>query len=238
MLNMGNNVTRFEAGEGVTLLGGGTLGAGDLALALSLAPRLVAADGGAARALAEGHMPEAVYGDMDSLGPEAMARIPAERLHVIAEQETTDFDKALRHVVAPVILAVGFTGARIDHELAVYHVLATRPDARCIVLGVADIVLHAPPRLRLDLPAQTRVSIFPLAPVTGRSRGLDWPIDGLRLDPLGRIGTSNRSTGAQVELCFDAPGALVILPRDHLASVRDAVAAASVWSRPARTASL
>ncbi|MBF9058229.1 thiamine diphosphokinase [Rhodobacterales bacterium HKCCSP123] len=235
---MGNNVPRFESGDGVTLLGGGALGEGDLSLSLSLAPRLVAADGGAATALAAGHMPEAVYGDMDSLADEARARIPADRVHAIPEQESTDFDKALRQIRAPVILAVGFTGARIDHELAVYHVLAARAASRCIVLGAEDMILHAPPRLMLDLPRGTRLSIFPLAPVTGRSRGLEWQIDGLRLDPLGRIGTSNRSTGAPVELTFDGPGALLILPRTELRAVFDAVAGASVWSRPAGVASL
>lgn len=235
---MGNNVPRFEVGEGVTLLGGGALGEGDLALALSLAPRLVAADGGATTALAAGHVPEAVYGDMDSLSDAARARIPADRIHAIPEQESTDFDKALRHIRAPVILAAGFTGARIDHELAVYHVLAARTASRCIVLGAEDLVLHAPPRLMLDLPPGTRLSVFPLAPVTGRSRGLEWPIDGLHLDPLGRIGTSNRSTGAPVELSFDGPGALLILPRVHLGAVLDAVAGVTVWSRPAGVASL
>jgi thiamine pyrophosphokinase len=235
---MGNNVPRFEAGDGVTLLGGGALAEGDLALALSLAPRLVAADGGADVALAAGHVPEAVYGDMDSLSDAARARIPAARVHAIPEQESTDFDKALRHIRAPVILAAGFTGARVDHELAVYHGLAARAEVRCVVMGAHDVILHAPPRLLLDLPRATRVSLFPLAPVTGRSLGLEWPIDALKLDPMGRIGTSNRSTGVTVELTFDAPGTLLILPRDQLATVLEAVARASVWSRTAGAASL
>ena len=57
---MGNNVPVFESASGVTLLGGGAIGPDDLATALSVAPRLVAADGGASAALAAGHMPEAV----------------------------------------------------------------------------------------------------------------------------------------------------------------------------------
>ncbi|NKX43660.1 thiamine diphosphokinase [Roseicyclus persicicus] len=234
---MGDNVPRpaplFRSDTGVTLLGGGALGPGDLDAALALAPRLVAADGGAAAALEAGHMPEAVYGDMDSLPDAARAKIPAARIHTVPEQESTDFDKALRHIVAPVVLAAGFTGARVDHELAVYHVLAARAAARCIVIGSADLVLHAPPRLALDLPAGTRLSLFPLAEVTGRSEGLAWPIDGLAFHPARRIGTSNRTTGSRVALDFDGPGMLLILPRAALARAAAALASASVWSRTA-----
>ena len=239
---MGNNVPSeaplFVSETGVTLLGGGRLGPGDLQAALALAPRLVAADGGAAAALAAGMMPEAVYGDMDSLHDDARAVIPPDRIHAIPEQATTDFDKALRHVRAPVIMAVGFTGDRIDHELSVYHGLVARPEARCIVIGAEDVVLHAPRDLRLDLPAGTRLSLFPMTGVTGQSEGLDWPIGGLSFHPADRIGTSNRVTGGPLRLSFDAPGMLLILPRAHLAAVAQAVAGASVWSRATGRASV
>jgi thiamine pyrophosphokinase len=232
---MGNNVPSdaplFSAREGVTLLGGGRLMPDDLQAALALAPRLVAADGGAAAALEAGLMPEAVYGDMDSLGDAARARIAPGRIHAIPEQASTDFDKALRHIRAPFVLAAGFTGDRVDHELSVYHGLVARAETRCIVLGAQDIVLHAPPELALDLPPGTRLSLFPMTAVTGRSEGLDWPIGGLGFHPATRIGTSNRATGGRVRLWLDGPGMLLILPRTELAAVVDAVAGASVWSR-------
>ena len=232
---MGNNVPihapLFRAEQGVTLLGGGAVAHADLALALALAPDLVAADGGAAHGVTAGHVPLAVYGDMDSLRPEIRAAIPPERIHALAEQDSTDFDKALRHIHAPMVIALGFTGDRIDHELAVYHGLAARPDMRCIVLGAHDLVVHAPPRLMLDLPAQTLLSLFPLTDVTGQSTGLVWPIDGVAFHPARRIGTSNMTKGGVVELCFDGPGMLLIVSRDHLAAVAQAMRAASVWSR-------
>ncbi|PWK60720.1 thiamine diphosphokinase [Roseicyclus mahoneyensis] len=232
---MGNNVPSdaplFWSDTGVTLLGGGHLGPGDLAAALALAPRLVAADGGAAAALDEGRIPEAVYGDMDSLAQEARARLSPGTVHAILEQDSTDFDKALRHIRAPVVLAAGFTGDRVDHELAVYHGLVARPEARCIVIGARDLVLHAPPELVLDLPEGTRLSLFPMARVTGRDSGLEWPIANVVFDPARRIGTSNRIKRAPLQLVFDTPGMLVIVPRDHLGAVTAAVAAASVWSR-------
>lgn len=239
---MGNNVPihapLFHAAQAVTLLGGGLLAPADLELALGLAPDLVAADGGAAHAVAAGHMPLAVYGDMDSLSPTTRNAIPAARVHTVSEQDSTDFDKALRHIRAPLVIAIGFTGARIDHELAVYHGLAARPETRCIIVGSHDLVVHAPPQLVLDLPAQTRLSLFPLADVRGRSTGLAWPIDGVHFHPARRIGTSNVATGGRVALCFDTPGMLMILPRDHLAALAEAMFAASVWPRATSTASV
>ncbi|WP_316249253.1 thiamine diphosphokinase [Roseicyclus sediminis] len=213
--------------QAATLLGGGVLGPRDLAEAMAVAPVLVAADGGADAAIAAGIVPRAVIGDLDSLSDAARARLPADILYQITEQESTDFDKALRRLQVPLVLAVGFTGGRLDHELAVYHTLATRPEHRCIVFGGLDIVFHAPPTIELDLPQGTRVSLFPMAGVTGRSRGLLWPIDGLELHPARRIGTSNAATGGTVEIVTDGPGLLIILPRETLPA-----AVAALGARP------
>ena len=64
----------------VTLVGGGHLGLEDLNEALRHAPVLVAADGGAGAALEQGHVPEAVIGDFDSLPEAVQNRLPAENL--------------------------------------------------------------------------------------------------------------------------------------------------------------
>jgi thiamine pyrophosphokinase len=200
----------------VTLIGGGALRDNDLAEALDIAPLLVAVDGGADAAMAAGLTPQAVLGDLDSVSATTRAALGDKIFYEISEQNSTDFDKALRHLRVPLVLAVGFTGARLDHELAVFHSLVARPDHRCIVLGERDIVFHAPPRLRMDLAADTRVSLFPMAAVSGRSSGLHWPIDGLAFHPAEYIGTSNAATGGAVEIEADRPGLLVILPRSEL----------------------
>lgn len=204
-----------ETSEGVTLVGGGNVTASAMNEALTLAPRLVAADGGADRALRLGLRPEAVIGDMDSISPAGRAALPPDRLHRIAEQDTTDFEKCLAGIVAPLILAVGFAGPRADHAMAVWNALVRAPARPCIVIGPRDIVFAAPPVLDLPLRPGTRVSLFPMAAVTGESQGLAWPIDGLAFAPDGRVGTSNRATGP-VRLALARPGMLVILPRAAL----------------------
>lgn len=208
-----------ESPDAVTLIAGGPCTARDLALALRHAPVLVAADGGADRALALGAEPVAVIGDFDSVSEATQQRL-AGRLFPIAEQETTDFDKALRSIAAPFLLAVGVAGGRVDHELAVLSALvryrAEGGRMPCLLIGAQDVIFAAPPVLDLALVPGDRLSLFPLAPVRGRSLGLHWPIDGLDMAPDGRIGTSNRVSEARVRLEFDQPGMLVILPRARL----------------------
>jgi thiamine pyrophosphokinase len=216
----------FTTKEAVTLVGGGETGPDDLSTACAIAPRLAAADAGAATLLAHDRMPEYVVGDMDSLMPRDAARLPEGILHRIAEQDTTDFDKAIRTITAPLILGVGFLGARLDHQLAALSVLARYPDRPVILLGRDEVVLHLPARITLPVEAGDIVSLMPLQPVTGRSTGLHWPIDGLTLTPIERIGTSNRATGP-VTLDLDGPGLIGLMPRARLAALAQTYLAAA-----------
>ena len=152
---------------------------------------------------------------MDSISTEAKARIPKENLHHITEQDSSDFDKSLCNINAPLIIGVGFCGARLDHQLAACNSLVRHPGARCVLLGSDDVVCLAPPSLRLDVPKHCPVSLFPMGAVEGVSDGLKWPIAGLNFAPDGQIGTSNRATGP-VHLSLTAPKMLVMVPRDHL----------------------
>jgi len=200
----------------VTLLGASSVSDAVLAESLRLAPTLVAADGGARVAINRGVMPQAVIGDLDSLDAQTRAAIPDDRLHLIAEQDSTDFEKALSRIDAPLVLAVGFTGQRLDHELAVYSSLVRYAVRPMIVVGDHDICFVAPKTMALSLPIGTRVSLFPMNEVTCASTGLRWPTDGLIFAPWGRVGTSNEAASDVVTLAPSAPCLLVILPRAHL----------------------
>ena len=200
-----------QSTQGVTLAGGGRFSASLLAQARTLAPRLVAADSGADRLLALGVEPEAVIGDFDSISPKARARL-AGRMHLIGEQVTTDFDKALRSIDAPFVLGLGFAGQRLDHGLAVLNTLVRQPAKRCLILSGSDVTFLAPRSLDLSLPKGSRLSLFPMGAVQGESEGLRWPLQDLHFAPDGMIGTSNEVSGP-VRLRFDADRMLVILPR-------------------------
>ena len=202
--------------ENVTLLGGGELAEGTVSELLTLAPNLVACDGAAAHALALGIRPARVIGDLDSLEDTTRAALDPATVFEIAEQDSTDFDKALRTTEAPLILGAGFMGGRLDHELACYNALVRRPERRCILVGRDDVVFHSPGPLALDLAPGSRVSLFPMAAVTLAATGLEWSFDRLDLAPWGRVGTSNRAVADRVEILPDGPGLLVILPRTAL----------------------
>lgn len=216
--------------EPVALVGGGVVEAGDLAEVMALSKTLVAADGGVSKALTEGIMPAAVIGDFDSIADADRSQVPSERLHHIGEQDSTDFDKAIRHIDAPVLLAVGFTGARIDHQLAALHTLVMYPERPCVLINGAEVLCLLPPRIDLPTEEGDVISLMPLGPVQGRSDGLCWPIAGLAFDPLSKIGTSNRATGP-IRLEMDAPRMLGIFPRKQLAALTRALAAAPPGAR-------
>jgi len=216
----------------VTLLGGGKVDPRDLEEALGHAPTLVAADGGANLAAGMGHRPVAVIGDMDSVDSEILASFPPERRHPVTEQQTTDFDKALRSISAPLVLGLGFTGARIDHELAAFHSLLAHPARRCILIGEEDVIFLLPAALRLDLPEGARLSLYPLAPSRITGRGLAWPLEALALSAGACIGTSNAVREGPADLSSDRPGALVLLERRHLEAAMEGLLGAALHLPP------
>lgn len=205
----------------VTLIGGAPVSRADLEAALALAPVVTAADGGADAALGFGLMPQAVWGDFDSISDHARQTIPPQNLHAVAEQDSTDFEKCLSRIDAPLVIAIGFCGARQDHFLAALSTLARRIGPPCILIAGDDVIAAAPPELQLDLAPGTRVSLFPMGPVSGRSTGLAWPIDGIGFAPDARIGTSNAATGP-VTLAITGP-MLLLLPRANLPQLASAL---------------
>ena len=199
----------------VALVGAGPVTPEALRACLSRSGAAVAADGGAGALLAAGRVPDAVVGDLDSLSPSDRAGVPRARVHRVAEQDSTDFEKCLTRIEAPLVLATGFLGGRADHALAALSVLARGVGPRCVLVSGEDAIAHARSGIALDVARGTRVSLFPMAPVAGRSEGLRWPIEGLAFAPAGRVGTSNEATGP-VRLAFEGPGMLVIVPRAAL----------------------
>jgi len=196
-----------------TLVGGAPVSRATLDEALSHAPRLIAADGGADTALAYDLVPDVVVGDLDSISAAARAAF-ADRLVHIAEQDSTDFAKALRTCPASLTIGVGFIGARIDHFLAnLTEIARNGPD--CILLGEDDCLCLCPKTIALDLEPGTRVSLWPLGTVRGTSTGLRWPIDGIEMSPETRVGTSNEALGP-VTLTLSGGSMVLILPAGAL----------------------
>lgn len=206
----------------ITLVGGGKLGSIDISRALGIGKSVVAADGGANVAVNAGLTPMAIIGDFDSIDAKTLDSLPKEVLHKFEDQNSTDFEKCLRSLETPLILGVGFTGARMDHHFAAINALVRYPSKRCILLGEEDIAFLAPPSFSMNLQVNTPVSLFPMGAVEGVSDGLMWPIAGLNFTPDGQIGTSNAALGP-IALSFTAPKMIIMLPAAYFEAAAEAL---------------
>ena len=165
---------------------------------LDAAKRVVCCDGAAdAYRRRTGREPDAVVGDCDSLrGRFAnVVRVP--------DQETNDLEKAVRFCANrgwknPVLL--GATGRRDDH--AIGNVF------RALDLGLAVVTEHGrflpvEGRVALSVGKGCPVSVFaPDATTRMTSKGLEWPLDGVKFSNL-YCATLNRASAARVELVSD-----------------------------------
>ena len=217
--------------EPITIVGGAHFSQRLLLESLKRAPVVYAADGGANLCMQYGCQPKQVIGDLDSLSPSLRSELDPSRVIHVPEQDTTDFEKLLIRVDAPFMLAVGFMGGRIDHQMAVQTVLTGYAHRKIICVGDEDVMFVSPPEIDLPLDAGTRISLYPMAPVQARSTGLYWPTDGLSFAPDGQIGTSNKAT-RPVTLLPSAPCMLVVLSKTCLDITIDAMQAAPYWDAP------
>ncbi len=214
----GANAPTLRFDGALAIVGGGTVDAGMLQELARRGVSLVGADGGADTIAAAGRMPAAVVGDLDSLADRTAWEQRTVVRH-IPEQITTDFQKALYSTAAPVTLALGMTGKRLDHTLAALSaVLEYAPRRRLLLVDEVDVALAVVGTIRFEAAARERVSIHPLEPIGfTRSNGLLYPLDGLHLRPGGLLGTSNEGLGGPVEIIpADPVPWLLILARDRL----------------------
>ena len=202
----------------MAIVGGGAVDPDLLGELAARGVALVGADGGADAIDAAGLLPAAIIGDLDSISDRAGWESRTRVIH-IPEQITTDFQKALYSTQAPVTLALGMTGKRLDHTLAALSaVLQYAPSRRLLLVDEVDVALAATGPVGFEAGVRERVSIHPLSPIRfERSTGLYYPMDGLLLEPGGLIGTSNEGTGGRAEIIpvGDTPW-LLILSKERL----------------------
>ena len=111
-----NSLPHFDA----VILADGEFPTADIPLQiLREAKFLCCCDGAAAKAIAQGFMPDAIVGDGDSLTPEFKTRYAA-IIHLESEQEDNDLTKATRFCIAKGFRHIAYlaaTGKREDHTI-------------------------------------------------------------------------------------------------------------------------
>lgn len=193
--------TKIRFTDPVILVGGGDVDMAQLGFTAARGFPVVAVDSGADALSEYGIEPKAIIGDMDSISS-ASGWPPGTEFLEISEQNSTDFEKALYTVAAPVYLAFGFLGQRFDHSLAALHCLAKYRASKSVVLvDLVDLMFIPTVPLNIELDPGSRFSIYPIAPVSFlESAGLRYPLDGLTLEAGVTIGTSNTVTETRVSV--------------------------------------
>ena len=181
---------------------------------------IIAADGGANFLSDQSILPELIIGDLDSVEEQKIQNIETQKIIKISCQNNTDLEKVLLNTQSPLTLGIGFLGSRIDHELASLSALAKYPQKKIILVGEKDIIFLAPPNLSLSSFEGMRVSLYPLGSVRVQSSGLKWSTEGLTMNPVDLIGTSNEAVGKIIHLVPDKPKLLLIMP---ISSLDDAI---------------
>ena len=214
----------FHSSQPILLAGAG--GADSAFLARhAMDKKLVAVDGGLAHLVAAGLVADMLIGDMDSVDPQARQEAAAGgcRILEIAEQNSTDLEKALTHCRAPWFAGFGFLDGRFDHALAALNLLVKFQDSHLVLLvGAEDVMTVVSGPLQLQLPIGSRLSVCPIGPIHfRRSEGLEWPLDGLQLQMGGLGGTSNRCNAARqmIEPAQPDQPFVLITARAHLSSL-------------------
>ena len=166
----------------VLLLGNAqTLPAAFLQRAATEADFVLAADGGADRALACGVRPDAVIGDLDSVSAAAKRQLADAQWLQITRQDNTDLEKALDYVskhACKRCTLCGFFGGDLDFSLGNFFTLA--PFVRKTELIVRGPGWQLRPVVRrLTVPCSPQKCVSLLAPQTCRgvqTTGLKYPL--------------------------------------------------------------
>ena len=177
------------------VLNGRDMNLSTLAKWLGSADRVYAADGGGRRAQEAGVEPHVVVGDFDSSEPSTFAE-----WYRVDDQESTDCDKLLAHVLKDgfqALTLVGVEGDRLDHVLASLASAARSPLQVSLGLRTGwGRVLVGPTSLDLPGCEGATVSLMPLEKVSGVSlTGVQWPFSDRTLSPSGFVSISNRAVG-------------------------------------------
>ena len=174
---------------------------------------VLAADGGADKALACGVTPDGVIGDLDSVSAHTKKALADRILHV-STQDNTDLEKALlwisKHRFTHVTL-VGFVGDRWDFSIG--HLLALTRFARKLSICVSGDKWRIFPLMRgaeFTCKKNKRASIIPLKPCTGVTlTGLKYPLTNARLTPGTTRTLSNQTASTRFGISFTR-GALLV----------------------------
>lgn len=197
-------MTKFS---NVLLIGNGeTLPADFLRAQAKRTDFILAADGGADRALSCGITPDIVIGDLDSVSSAAKKHLGNDKFIFVDNQHNTDLEKALDYLTkhnCKKCVICGFTGGRMDFMLG--NFLSVYPYVNKIEICFASpnwTIYPLAATRKFTCKRGARVSLIPLKTCTGVTlKGLKYPLTNARLSwtHAGRS-LSNQTTGTEFHI--------------------------------------
>ena len=170
---------------------------------------ILAADGGADRALSAGVRPDVVIGDLDSVSPQAKKILPAEKFIFENNQNNTDLEKALDYLIAhqcTQCTLTGFVGGRWDFTFGNFLSVYPYLDKMDIcVAGKGWKIWPLTHSVTKTVRPGARVSLIPAADCQNVTlQGLVYPLEHANLS-LGRTGQtlSNAAKLSEITISFD-----------------------------------
>ena len=185
---------------------------------------IIAADGGFEHAVAAGHSPQILIGDMDSISARHLEEAEAFGIEVIrhpVDKDRTDTELALELALErgrAMLTVVSGGGDRLDHVLGFLHSVAALASAEVHVglwIGAARVdIVPAGSRRRVVVGEEMLASLIPLG---GPARGvtterLKWELRGETLGAFSSRGVSNVALDDTFDVTLDEGVLAVIQP--------------------------
>ena len=185
-----------------------------LSMLLKSKPFILCADGGANKARSFGIMPDTIIGDLDSITKQtrlAFSNVPT--IH-IADQYSTDLEKALNYLVTNKFssaIIIGATGERPDHAMANYSILQKYYnklrleffDDYCTI----EIIKQ---KVSFTAKIGQQISLMPMGKCSGIvTKGLKYPLRNESLELGVREGSSNEAAAKKIFITVKT-GALLL----------------------------
>jgi thiamine pyrophosphokinase len=166
---------------------------------------VVCADGGANHALTLGIRPGVILGDLDSIRPKTLRAFRTVTLLRIADQESTDLEKAIRHCLKMGYNAIdiaGATGDRVDHTAGALGCLRRFAGRASLKLYDAVGSIETAGRsITLSTRKGEKISLIPLTRCSGvTTTNLRYPLKRGTLELGVREGISNEATARRIRL--------------------------------------
>ncbi|HEX5797604.1 MAG TPA: thiamine diphosphokinase [Candidatus Saccharimonadales bacterium] len=179
---------------------------------------LIGCDGGTEKILKLGLRPQAIVGDLDSIGKKLLESKDIVRVKHPKDKDYTDSEAAIRYALdrgAEEIILTGLTGSRLDHMLGNIYLLDKQEFARAklkIVEASQEIYLIKDKTLIAGKKGET-ISFLPInGDVQALStKGLKYDLAEYELSLQGNTGISNKLVEDQVEVLLPEDKKLLVI---------------------------